>query len=111
MNSLELYNKGTPIHVRGAIVFNSLLQKKKLNKKYQEIRDGDKIKFCYMKVPNPVQENVLSVLNMLPKELDLEKYIDYDTQFEKAYLEPLRVIVNTMKWTTEKKSTLESFFA
>jgi DNA polymerase elongation subunit (family B) len=111
MNSLELYSKGTPIHVRGAIVFNSLLQKKKLNKKYQEIRDGDKIKFCYMKVPNPVQENVLSVLNMLPKELDLEKYIDYDTQFEKAYLEPLRVIVNTMKWTTEKKSTLESFFA
>jgi hypothetical protein len=110
MNSLELYNKGTPIHVRGAIVFNSLLQKKKLNKKYQEIRDGDKIKFCYMKVPNPVQENVLSVLSVLPKEFDLEKYIDYDTQFEKAYLEPLRVIVNTMKWTTEKKSTLESFF-
>ncbi len=110
MNSLELYNKGTPIHVRGAIVFNSLLQKKKLNKRYQEIRDGDKIKFCYMKVPNPVQENVLSVLNVLPKEFDLEKYIDYDTQFEKAYLEPLRVIVNTMKWTTEKKSTLESFF-
>jgi DNA polymerase elongation subunit (family B) len=109
-NSLELYSKGTPIHVRGAIVFNSLLEKNKLNKKYQEIKDGDKIKFCYMKVPNPIQENVLSILSVLPKELKLEKYIDYDTQFEKAYIEPLRIIVNTMNWSTEKKSTLESFF-
>jgi len=109
-NSLELYSKGTPIHVRGAIVFNSLLEKNKLTKKYQLIKDGDKIKFCYMKVPNPIQENVLSVLNVLPKELNLEKYIDYDIQFEKAYLEPLRIIVGTMGWTTEKKSTLESFF-
>jgi DNA polymerase elongation subunit (family B) len=109
-NSLDLYSKGTPIHVRGAIVFNSLLEKNKLTKKYQPIKDGDKIKFCYMKVPNPIQENVLSVLSVLPKELTLEKYIDYDTQFDKAYLDPLKIIVSTMGWTTEKKSTLESFF-
>jgi hypothetical protein len=63
-----------------------------------------------MKVPNPVQENVFSILTVLPKEFDLEKFIDFDTQFEKAYLEPLRVIVATMNWSTEKKSTLESFF-
>jgi DNA polymerase elongation subunit (family B) len=107
---LNMYGKGTPIHVRGAIVFNSLLEKNKLLKKYQQIKDGDKIKFCYMKVPNPIQENVLSILNVLPKEFALEKYIDYDMQFEKAYIEPLRIIVSTMGWSTEKKSTLESFF-
>lgn len=109
-SSIGLYTKGTPIHVRGAIMFNHIILQKKLHKKYKLIKDSNKIKFCYMKVPNPTQENVLSVLSVLPKEFDLEKYIDYNTQFEKAYLEPLRTIVQTIGWTTEKKSTLESFF-
>jgi DNA polymerase elongation subunit (family B) len=110
-NSNDLYNKGTPIHVRGAILFNHMLNKNKLQRKYQSIKDGDKIKFCYMKVPNPIQENVFSVLSVLPRELKLEKFIDYETQFEKAYLEPLRTIVQTIGWTTEQRSTLESFFS
>lgn len=96
--------------VRGAIVFNHLLRKKNLDKKYQTIKDGEKIKFCYMKTPNPVQENVLSVVSVLPKELDMEKYIDYDTQFEKAYLEPINAIVSTFGWSAERKSSLMGFF-
>jgi DNA polymerase elongation subunit (family B) len=111
MSSSELYSKGTPMHVRGAIMFNSFLKKYKLTKKYQLIQDGDKTKFCYMKVPNPVQENVFSILTVLPKEFNLEKYIDYDTQFDKAYLDPLKTIVNTIGWKTERVSSLESFFA
>lgn len=110
-NSADMYNKGTPIHVRGAILFNHMITKNKLQRKYQAIKDGDKVKFCYMKIPNPIQENVFSVLSVLPKEFDLEKFIDYETQFEKAYLEPLRTIVQTIGWTTEQRSTLESFFA
>jgi DNA polymerase elongation subunit (family B) len=110
-SSSELYTKGTPIHVRGAILFNSLLEKHKLTRKYQLIQDGDKTKFCYMKVPNPVQENVFSILSVLPKEFNLSKFIDYDLQFEKAYLEPLKTIVNTIGWTPERVSSLESFFA
>ncbi len=110
-SSSELYTKGTPIHVRGAIVFNSLLEKHKLTRKYQLIQDGDKTKFCYMKVPNPVHENVFSILTVLPKEFNLNKFIDYDLQFEKAYLEPLKTIVNTIGWTPERVSSLESFFA
>ena len=109
-SSSELYSKGTPIHVRGAIVFNALLKKHKLTKKYQLIQDGDKTKFCYMKVPNPVQENVFSILTVLPKEFNLNKFIDYDLQFEKAYLDPLRTIVNTIGWKPERGSSLESFF-
>ena len=111
MSSSELYSKGTPMHVRGAIMFNSFLKKYKLTKKYQLIQDGDKTKFCYMKVPNPVQENVFSILTVLPKEFGVEKYIDYDTQFDKAYLDPLKTIVNTIGWRTERVSSLENFFA
>jgi DNA polymerase elongation subunit (family B) len=110
MSSSELYSKGTPMHVRGAIMFNAFLKKYKLTKKYQLIQDGDKTKFCYMKVPNPVQENVFSILTVLPKEFGVEKYIDYDTQFDKAYLEPLKTIVNTIGWKTERVSSLENFF-
>ena len=111
MSSSELYSKCTLMHVRGAIMFNAFLKKYKLTKKYQLIQDGDKTKFCYMKVPNPVQENVFSILTVLPKEFGVEKYIDYDTQFDKAYLEPLKTIVNTIGWRTERASSLENFFA
>jgi DNA polymerase elongation subunit (family B) len=109
-SSSQLYEKGTPIHVRGAIMYNHLLTKKNLTKKYQLIKDGEKIKFCYMKTPNPMQENVLSVPNVLPKEFDFEKYIDYDLQFEKSYLEPLQIIVEKFGWSAEKKSNLMGFF-
>jgi len=109
-DAVSLYKKGTPIHVRGAIMYNHMLKTKKLTKKYQPIKDGDKVKFCYMKVPNPMQENVFSCMAVLPKEFELDNYIDYDMQFEKAYLEPLRFIVDKIGWNVEKKSTLESFF-
>ena len=106
----DVYQKGTPIHVRGALIYNKMIQSKKLTLKYQSIKDGDKIKFCYMKLPNPTHENVLSVLNVLPKEFGLEKYIDYETQFEKAYLEPLKIIVNTFGWSAEPVASLRGFF-
>lgn len=107
---VSMYKKGTPIHVRGAIMYNHMLNVKSLTKKYQPIKDGDKIKFCYMKVPNPMQENVFSCMTVLPKEFELDKYIDYDLQFEKAYLEPLKIIIETFGWNVEKKSSLENFF-
>jgi ASC-1-like (ASCH) protein len=106
----NVYQKGTPIHVRGALIYNKMIESKKLSRKYETIKDGDKIKFCYMKLPNPTQENVLSILNVLPKEFVLEKHIDYETQFEKAYLEPLKIIVNTFGWSTEPVASLRGFF-
>lgn len=109
-DSNSIYGKGTPIHVRGALLYNSLVTKHKLTKKYELIKDGDKVKFCYMKVPNPLQENVLSVSNILPKEFNLEKYIDYDRQFEKSYLEPIESIVSTFGWSSEPVSSLSGFF-
>jgi DNA polymerase elongation subunit (family B) len=103
--------KGTPIHVRGGLVYNHLIKKHNLTKKYETIKDGEKIKFCYMKEPNPTRQNVMSIISTLPKEFDLSKYIDYDTQFEKSFLDPLRVILYSVGWDTEKTSTLEDFFS
>lgn len=103
--------KGTPIHVRGSMLYNHLLRKHGLEKRYERIKDGEKIKFCYLKEPNPVRQNVLSVLSSLPKEFGINDYIDYDTQFNKAFLEPLEAILNVIGWSAEKKATLEAFFS
>lgn len=100
------YKSGTPIHYRGSIVFNALLKQKNLDKVYQLIEEGDKIKFCYMKIPNPTQENVLCIKDVLPKEFNLEKYIDYDMQFEKVFLSPMDDFLSCIGWHTTPQLTL-----
>lgn len=102
--------KGTPIHVRGSLVYNHLIKKHKLEKRFETIKDGEKIKFCYLKEPNPVRQNVLSIHTSLPKEFKVNDYIDYNTQFNKAFLEPITAILGAIGWSAEKKATLEDFF-
>lgn len=109
-SSLKIYNKGTPIHVRGALLFNKLVIDNKLQKKYNLISDGDKVKYCYMKVPNPLHEDVFAILNVLPKQFKLESYIDYDRQFDAAFLSPLTLICDSIGWKTKEISTIENFF-
>jgi len=114
-DSFTIYKKGTPIAVKGALLFNYYIKKYDLEKKYQSIRDADKIKFLYLKSPNPVggitgKDCVISFMTSLPKEFDLKNYIDYDTQFEKAFLDPLKSIVDAIGWQTEERNTLESLF-
>jgi len=106
----SIYSKGTPIQVRGVLLYNHLLRKHKLTKKYQSIREGEKIKFAYLKEPNPLQENIISVSTHLPKEFKLEKYIDYDLQFDKAFLQPIKNILDVIGWKTEEQGSLEDFF-
>jgi len=109
-DSALIYKKGTPIHVRGSIVFNEVVKDKRLNYNYEYIKDGDKIKFCYLKMPNPIKENVISFPEKLPKELYLGKYIDYDMMWDKVFLEPLKSITEIIHWDLEKKNYLEDFF-
>ena len=109
-DALTLYKMGTPIHVKGAILYNNFLKQNGLTKKYQLIQEGEKIKFTYLKMPNPFKDTVISYPTRLPKELGLDNFIDYDLQFDKAFLEPIKVILDCMQWTTEKVSTLEDFF-
>ena len=100
-----LYKKSTPIHVRGSLLYNKLLKKAKLEKRNEPIKNGDKIKFCYLK-PNRTMENVISFKDELPKELEMDKYIDYDLQFAKAFEEPLTSILNARKWQLEQTGVL-----
>jgi len=105
-----IYAKGTPIHIRGALLFNHYIKTKKLTNKYSLIGNGEKVKFLYLKKPNVIQENVISFIQDFPRELELDKYIDYDLQFEKSFVEPLKTILDAIGWNVEKTVNLESFF-
>ena len=106
----SIYEKGTPIHCRGALLFNHHVKRLGLEGKYSLIKNGEKIKFCYLRSPNPIHENVMSFIQDFPRELGLEKYVDYDLQFEKSFLDPLKIILDVIGWGVEKTVNLESFF-
>ena len=110
-DSVTLYKLGTPIHVKGAILYNHYLKERGLTKKYPLIQEGEKLKYSYLKTPNHFKNTVISFPGRLPKEFELDKYIDYDLQFEKSFIEPIKVILDCMGWTTEKISSLEDFFS
>lgn len=106
----HIYKKGTPIHVRGSLLYNHYLKAENLDNRYELVKNGEKIKFTYMKMPNPIKENVIAFPDFLPPELKLNKYIDYDMQFTKTFLEPLDPILQAIGWDAEEKVTLEDIF-
>jgi len=110
-NPATLYSKGTPIHVRGAILYNYYVKKNNLTSKYPLIQDGEKVKYVYLKTPNKINENVISFFQQLPKEFALDNMVDHELQFDKSFLEPLKVILDTIGWKPEKINTLEFLFA
>ena len=106
----SIYKKGTPIHVKGALVYNHHILKNKLQMKYPLIKDGDKIKFLMLRQPNTVKDTVVSFATKIPYEFDLHKYVDYETQFTKTFTDPLRFVLDSIGWKLEREATLESFF-
>jgi DNA polymerase elongation subunit (family B) len=110
-SSSNIYAPKTPIQVRGALLFNHYIKQKNLTNKYSLINNGEKVKFIFLKKPNIIQENVISFIQQFPTELGLDKYIDYELQFEKAFLDPLKTILNIIGWKEEKTVNLESFFS
>ena len=109
-SAADIYKKGTPIQVRGALLYNYYIRKNNLEHKYPIIQEGEKIKFIYLKTPNPIRENVISFFQQLPKELNLDKYIDYTLQFEKSFFEPIKNVLECIGWQAERKGNLSSFF-
>jgi DNA polymerase elongation subunit (family B) len=105
-----IYSKGTPIHIRGSLLFNHHIKEKKLTHKYSLINNGEKVKYIFLKKPNIIRENVISFISDFPKELGLDKYIDYELQFEKSFLDPLKSILDSIGWKTEHTANLDSFF-
>ena len=110
VDSNSIYKKGTPIHVKGALIYNHHINKHKLQRKYPLIKDGDKIKFLMLRQPNTVKDTVISFSTKIPYEFDLHKYVDYDIQFEKTFTDPLRFILDSIGWKLEREATLEAFF-
>jgi len=106
----SIYKKSTPIHVRGALLYNHYIKAKNLTKQYPLIQEGDKIKFVYLKVPNPIYEDCISFVDKLPPELELYEYINYDKMFEKTFEDAVQNILNALGWSTTQRSTLEDFF-
>ena len=109
-DAATIYRKSTPIHVKGSLIYNKLLQTKRLTKKYPKIQEGEKIKYSYLTEPNPTGDSVIAVLNTLPKEFGLHEYINYELQFEKSFLNPIKGILGTIGWNYEKGNDLMEFF-
>ena len=108
---VTLYRKATPIHIRGSLLFNFYLKEKDLGQKYNSINSGDKIKFIFLKTPNPTGENVMAFINEWPNEFMLNDFIDYDTMYQKGFIDPLQQILDAVGWKTEKQATLMDFFS
>ena len=106
-----VYKKGTPIHIRGAILHNNLVTDKKLSRKIEKITSGDKVKFTYLVKPNPIKENVIAFIDYMPKQFNLDKYVDYNMQFEKTFLGAIEPVLDAVGWKSERSITLESFFS
>ncbi len=109
-DATNIYAKGTPINVKGALIYNHLLKAKKLDKKYEAVANGQKIKYSYMKMPNPYRCSVITCPDVLPPELGLDAFIDHETQFDKSFLEPIKTIVGAIGWQVEKHASLEDWF-
>lgn len=103
-------NSAVPFHVRATLLYNHYLKHFGVDDQYESILEGEKIRYCYLKMPNPIQENVIAAPRILPPEFGLDEYIDYETQFEKTFLDPIRAILEVIGWNEEKTSTIEDIF-
>ena len=110
MHGSHIFIKGTPIHVKGALIYNHQLKQFKLHRKYPIIQEGDKLKFLKLKEANPFKFDVISYVSKLPSEFKLQEYIDYDIMFQKTFVDPMSFILNSIGWSTEKTASLEDFF-
>jgi DNA polymerase elongation subunit (family B) len=110
-DSATIYRKSTPLHVKGSLIYNKMLQTKRLTRRYPKIQEGEKIKYTYLTEPNPTGDSVIAMLGTLPKEFDLNDYINYELQFEKSFLDPMKGILETIGWDYERKTNLMEFFS
>ena len=113
-DSSSIFIKGTPMHIKGALIYNHLLNQNKIVNKYPLIQEGDKIKFLELKTPNRLQSNVISFMTRLPREFDMQEVINYDVMFEKSFIDPLSFILEEIHWNVDRsygtQTTLEHLF-
>jgi hypothetical protein len=110
----SVYKKGTPMHIKGSLMYNYLLNKEKVTHKYPLIQEGEKIKFIQLRTPNKIQTNVISFMGQLPREFNLIDMVDYDIMFLKSFVEPMTFILDQIGWQVDRswgtQRTLEGLF-
>lgn len=106
----QIFRKGTPIHTKGCILFNHLVDELNLDRKYKKIHDGEKIRFVYLTVPNPKRLPVMGFRDSIPEEFELDNWIDYDKMLDKTFTQPLQALCNAVGMDIEPKNTLDNFF-
>ena len=110
----SIYASGTPIATKAALLHNAYIKKLNIDHQYPAIKEKDKMKFVFVKVPNPYgmggRDAVMGFINSPPIEFQLEKYIDRNKQFEKTFQEPLDNILQAINWKLNAEATLEEFF-
>jgi DNA polymerase elongation subunit (family B) len=109
-SSSSIYAEKTPMHVRASLLFNYHLEQYKIDSIYEQIKDGDKIKYCYLRLPNPIKENVIAFPDKLPKEFELQNYVDYEKMWNKSFVEPLSSLTTLVGWDMEKRNSIDDFF-
>jgi DNA polymerase elongation subunit (family B) len=103
--------KGCPMHVRAALLYNHFIKTHNVGHKYQPIGEGNKMRYVPLIMPNPLGHDIIGFVDKLPEEFGVQEYIDYDELFDKAFLNPLKKITGACRWSHEKVSTLDAFFA
>lgn len=106
VTNVEKHYDSLPIHVRASLVYNKMLHDKNLTHKYETIKNGDKIKYIYLKEPNPTFGNVIGFKDFLPKEFELEKYFDYTTMYQKSVIRGVEIITEKIGWSVKKINKL-----
>lgn len=105
--------KGTPIHVRGAIVWNNLLEKNDIED-YEPIVEGGKMRYVYLKQNHITTSHVIGFGDVgLPSSLGLDRYVDYDKMFQKTFMKPMDPFFEILGWDRPnlKVKDLSSIFS
>lgn len=87
--------KGCPIHVRASAYHNFLLNSTKYKDKYPLIGGGEKVRFYFVKVKNPGDNNVFAY-SQGTYPYEFAPPIDFDQQFTKTILDPINRFIEVM---------------
>ena len=113
--SLVSFPHSAPAHTKAVLTYNRWLRNNKVDHIHQVIRDGDKIKWAYLK------ENPLNISTMALKGYDdppelvefVNTYLDYAASYERELATKLQDFYTALNWgmlVTEQNQAVNQFF-
>ena len=92
--------KGAGAHARAANIYNQLLSDLHIAEKYEKIKPGDQLRYCYVNDTNPYGVNIIAFRENIPEEFKSIFTINYDLMFEKIFLSSLKGYIGVMKFNS-----------